>query len=595
MSSFSSLYARIKSGESNVARPYVKPVVEYAICKRCGAKVTRALESIEAHETTCGRQVVKVEDSGSVLEDPNISDCDNNIKVPIVFETELKRSFSATVMELPQTELCQQLSTEGRTLFTRALAEGSPGEAGRFMTTLSMASPARRGGHERAAEPYTKKALASAIVGWQRYSVAFGAGRMGLEFEYDARETRRLVVTHVTRDAAALGIRARDVLIGVGNRAVPCAIDPLAVHRHLVDCTRPVTLHFYRLHVRRKEHVAYTWPSPLYVDFSPIHIERTAGSNIAIGKNTVAAAASALWDHFLTRGDLNEQNEISSAHASPLNALKDSEMPMCQSKSELVIPAVCADPVRYGVDDDGSPIGADARCLLNAGARLALARALKPLLRSKPWELVYDSACDGMCLEALYARAGAAEHNQPQLLVCRDDLGHVAGAFLDEPVRNVGDYFGTGECFVFAVAGTSGPGVPAADILSDPDITIHRWVGPGDADKHFVTEILLPHSACASLCGPFRDPQNKENSFAPPDLSPIPYVANDMFVYATHDVLGFGSGGGGFALRLDEALEFGVSRPCATYGNQVSLFGCRENFPVQRVQIWSFTPQFRCQ
>ena len=42
---------------------------------------------------------------------------------------------------------------------------------------------------------------------------------------------------------------------------------------------------------------------------------------------------------------------------------------------------------------------------------------------------------------------------------------------------------------------------------------------------------------------------------SPPVLTPIPHVVNDMFVYATHDVLGFGSGGGGFALRLDETLE----------------------------------------
>lgn len=29
-----------------------------------------------------------------------------------------------------------------------------------------------------------------------------------------------------------------------------------------------------------------------------------------------------------------------------------------------------------------------------------------------------------------------------------------------------------------------------------------------------------------------------------------------MFAYATPGILGFGSGGDGFALRLDEALEF---------------------------------------
>ena len=57
----------------------------------------------------------------------------------------------------------------------------------------------------------------------------------------------------------------------------------------------------------------------------------------------------------------------------------------------------------------------------------------------KPWELVYDSACDGMCLEALYARAGQTgpRSKRAQIIICRDDVGHVAGAFLDEPVRNV--------------------------------------------------------------------------------------------------------------------------------------------------------------
>jgi hypothetical protein len=68
--------------------------------------------------------------------------------------------------------------------------------------------------------------------------------------------------------------------------------------------------------------------------------------------------------------------------------------------------------------------------------------------------------------------------------------------------------------------------------LPDPDMAIYRWVGPTES---------IPASALASTRG---------------DLisEPRPFV-NDMFVYTTHEVLGFGSGGGGFALRLDEAIE----------------------------------------
>ena len=94
---------------------------------------------------------------------------------------------------------------------------------------------------------------------------------------------------------------------------------------------------------------------------------------------------------------------------------------------------------------------------------------------------------------------------------------------------------------------------------------------------------------------------------------------NDMFVYSSHELLGFGSGGGGFALRIDEALEFGASRPCATcshdearrppllfllstllerhrdprrYGNEASLLNGRENFAIDSVQVWTFAPQW---
>jgi hypothetical protein len=142
-------------------------------------------------------------------------------------------------------------------------------------------------------------------------------------------------------------------------------------------------------------------------------------------------------------------------------------------------------------------------------------------------------------------------------------------------VTQVGDYFGTGECFVFTVAGRSGPGLLTTDIPRGPDVTVYRWVGPDDQASHLSRTHCDEEVVCTST-----------------PLTPPPQVVNDMFAYATPEVLGFGSGGDGFALRLDETLEFGASRPCATYGNSASLFGGRDIFPVQRVQIWTFGTQF---
>ena len=62
-----------------------------------------------------------------------------------------------------------------------------------------------------------------------------------------------------------------------------------------------------------------------------------------------------------------------------------------------------------------------------------------------------------------------------------------------------------------------------------------------------------------------------------------------MWCFASHATLGFGGGGGGFAIGMDETLEVGVSRPCATYGTTASLLGDgREDFPIEVVQVWGF-------
>ena len=100
----------------------------------------------------------------------------------------------------------------------------------------------------------------------------------------------------------------------------------------------------------------------------------------------------------------------------------------------------------------------------------------------------------------------------------------------------VSEHFG--ECFVFIVAGRSGPGLLTTDIPRGPDVTVYRWVGPDDQASHLSRTHCDEEVVCTST-----------------PLTPPPQVVNDMFAYATPEVLGFGSGGDGFALRLDETLE----------------------------------------
>lgn len=389
------------------------------MCKRCSAKIVRELDSIEAHEAECRRKI----DNGIgpaiwTMEEQKDSPMRSREDVVNLTGVNLKQTLSETIVEYPNVELCPRLAKEGRELFAHVIAASTDTDQ-----LDRLGRVASRHGVRKQPE------ASNVIIGWQRYSVDFGKGRMGLEFEYDTREIRRLVVTCVTKEASALGVCARDILIGIGNRIVPRATDPLAVHRHLIECIRPVSLHFFRPHVLGE---ANNTAAPLL----QCNGQRPKFSS---REEAVTMATSLLLGRFLSHAGSNESSADSDAPTQTLfPTLKlGSGALLCRSPSEFIIPALRMDPARYGVDDEGRSIHAEARCLLNEGARLVLVRALKPLLRPKPWELIYDSACDGMCLSALYANAGAAKSSQAQLIVCRDDHGHVAGAFLDEPIRNV--------------------------------------------------------------------------------------------------------------------------------------------------------------
>ncbi|KAJ1461753.1 hypothetical protein M885DRAFT_506849 [Pelagophyceae sp. CCMP2097] len=566
---FSSMYARVKGGDGLPARPFVaRQQPPTAVCKRCGAKVAQAIEAIEGHEAVCSGRGAAGEGASATEESITADDATR----PSLSAS--GSSFSNMVRELPQAVLHQRLASEGRTLFEEGVGDD--------------------GGPQPAAVD-TSGASSTSAVGWQRFSVAFGQGRMGLEFEYDARESRRLVVTCVSSEAAALGVRARDVLIGIGSRTVPAGTDPLAVHRHLLGCARPVALHFYRLHARRGDSFD-GGAAAGDDDDDAVHAE---------GRATRAVAAAANLLH-----NMNILARFRDRNAHPADDAADdtdeTPPPEPRIEADLAIPQLKIDRKRYLESqrergetlvecDREADTTEDERCLATPLQRLSIARALPRSLRPRPWELLYDSRIDGMSLECLYMRSDVRRtRRQPQLLFIRDDHDNVAGAFVDEPIRLVGDYYGTGECFTFELVPDAAAADAAADAAAEsgarggaepPDLArVYRWVGPYASPDG--TEAAQPSTHCGGL------DDDSAAEFSAPPPPPIPRVINDMFVYATSEVLGFGSGGGGFAIRLDKLLEFGASRPCETYGNTASLFGGREHFAVESVQIWTFGSQW---
>ena len=114
----------------------------------------RALELIEAHQSECACNSIKLND------DTHGSSSDAQ-------ESKSKQSFSATVMQLSKLELTHRLSAEGRTLFACTLAGSSNRAVSRgYFREL----------HLRGLDTETTP---KAIAGWQRYRVTFGGGSHG--------------------------------------------------------------------------------------------------------------------------------------------------------------------------------------------------------------------------------------------------------------------------------------------------------------------------------------------------------------------------------------------------------------------------------
>jgi hypothetical protein len=141
---------------------------------------------------------------------------------------------------------------------------------------------------------------------------------------------------------------------------------------------------------------------------------------------------------------------------------------------------------------------------------------------------LYSTEQHGCSLRTLYRRI---EQRGGTVLVIRDALGHVFGAFVAEDwhpsasAHTTPTYFGNGETFLFKCNGET--------------LERYGWT-----------------------------------------------QANDHFVLAAADCVAFGSGDLGFALYLDNALERGSSAASETFGNPC-LAGSKD-FSILKCEVWGF-------
>ncbi|KAM9355710.1 nuclear receptor coactivator 7 isoform 2-T2 [Pholidichthys leucotaenia] len=141
---------------------------------------------------------------------------------------------------------------------------------------------------------------------------------------------------------------------------------------------------------------------------------------------------------------------------------------------------------------------------------------------SHVWQLVYSTSRHGSSLKALYRKLSNTE--APILLIIKDALNEIFGAFLSHPLKPSENFYGTGETFLF---------------MLHPRFKCFKWTG--------------------------------ENSF---------FIKGDL------DCFAIGGGSGHFGLWVDENLYLGRSSPCYTFNN--CCLSETDDFRIMDLEVWTF-------
>ncbi|XP_069543787.1 nuclear receptor coactivator 7 isoform X2 [Brachyistius frenatus] len=211
--------------------------------------------------------------------------------------------------------------------------------------------------------------------------------------------------------------------------------------------------------------------------------------------------------------DDDDEEEMFQRHRSSGD---DWEMVLMEESRDKPTPVTDRDPDGLGNIVQNSQI-------LEASHVRELCKELPPRTVGYMWQLAYSTSRHGASLKSLYRKLRATD--SPVLIVIKDALDEIFGAFLSHPLRPSETFYGTGETFLF---------------MLHPRFKCFRWTG--------------------------------ENSF---------FIKGDL------DCFAIGGGSGHFGLWVDENLYLGRSSPCYTFNN--CCLAETDDFRVMELEVWTFS------
>ncbi|KAJ0008986.1 hypothetical protein NQD34_016401 [Periophthalmus magnuspinnatus] len=197
------------------------------------------------------------------------------------------------------------------------------------------------------------------------------------------------------------------------------------------------------------------------------------------------------------------------------NSGEDWEMVVMDDHRERSILAIDKEP-------EGLQNIVECSHILEASHVKELCKELPPRTVGHTWKLTYSTSRHGSSLKSLYRKVSTSD--SPAVIVIKDALDEVFGAFLSHPLRPSEVFYGTGETFLF---------------MLHPRFKCFRWTG--------------------------------ENSF---------FIKGDL------DSFAIGGGSGHFGLWVDENLYLGRSSPCYTFNN--CCLSETDDFRIMELEVWTF-------
>ncbi|QDS71368.1 hypothetical protein FKW77_002571 [Venturia effusa] len=194
------------------------------------------------------------------------------------------------------------------------------------------------------------------------------------------------------------------------------------------------------------------------------------------------------------------------------------------------------------------------------------------------WKLLFSLEQDGVSLSTLYKKCEDYRGKRGgYVLVIRDGMGGIFGAYLSDALHAQAHFYGTGECFLWRSSVL--PAMP--DMASLPP--------PPSADTTNAqrqTTLLNPRSPRST---PNTSNGASRSGTSTPErirFKAFPYSGiNDYMIYCEAGYLSVGGGDGHYGLWLDDSLEKGISSTCLTFGNE-PLSDEGKKFEVMGVELW---------